>query len=96
MIHPILTRPETEIAQRMLAVVAGRSERAREVAAQFAAEGDAVETIWYKDSHQLISDEPYPHFAAVILFAEHGDSAAENEEAQLRKAMTHTPVFRVA
>lgn len=96
MLHTILTRPETGITHRMLAVVAGHSGRAREVAAQFAAQGDAVETIWYKDSHQLIADEPHSHFSAVILFAEHGESAAENEEAELRKAMTHTPVFRVA
>ena len=96
MLHDTPTQSETGMAQRMLAVVSGRSERAQEVAAQFAAQGDAVETIWYKDSHQLLSDEPHPHFEAVILFAEHGEPAAENEEAELRKAMVAIPVFRVA
>ena len=97
MIHDIHGNGEAGgAAVRVLAVVAGRRERAREVAAQFAAMGESIETLWYADSRELLTQASRPRFEAVILFPTRDESRTDADEADLRDGLTDTPLFRVA
>ena len=86
---------ETE-THRMLAVVGGRAERSREVIAQFEALGEVVEARWFETAGALLSQSERPRFEAVILFPECDDAATDADEANLRGALTDTPLYRVA
>ena len=96
MIHDIQGNGEAGGSVRVLAVVAGRRERAREVAAQFAAVGENIETFWYADSHELLTQSARPRFEAVILFPARDETKTDADEADLRDGLTNTPLFRVA
>jgi hypothetical protein len=80
----------------VLAVIADHVERAQEVAAQLAADGTTIQTVWYTTPRQFLTQKKHLEFEAVILFPEHGQAAADSEEDELRRAMTGTPLFRVA
>jgi hypothetical protein len=96
MIHDIQGNGEAGGSVRVLAVVAGRRERAREVAAQFAALGENIETLWYADSRELLGQAARPRFEAVILFPTRDEAVTDADEASLRDGLTDTPLFRVA
>jgi len=83
-------------SRRMLAVIAERSERANEIAEQFAKLGEAVETLWYADSRQLLAESLTSRFQAVILFASPDAAATAADELALRDALTDTPLYLVA
>jgi hypothetical protein len=87
-------QPET--ARKVFAVVSDNSKKASDVTSQFAAQGYAVETVWYANSRQLLTQSGHPDFAAVILFPKKSEAATDSEEAELREAMVDTPLFRVA
>ncbi|MBC8040296.1 MAG: hypothetical protein H7Y06_07125 [Opitutaceae bacterium] len=83
-------------AHKVFAVVSVNSEKAQDVATQFAAQGYSVQTIWYENSRQLLTQAHHPDFAAVILFPWQSEADTDSEEAELREAMLDTPLFRVA
>lgn len=92
----IHAEPKSGTSHKVFAVVSGNSDKARDVATQFAAQGYSVETIWYANSRQLLTQEHHPDFAAVILFPWQTEADTDSEEAELREAMLDTPLFRVA
>ncbi len=97
MIHDIQGYESAAAAERrMLAVVAGAPERANEVALQFAAQGEMIETRWYATSRELLNQAGRPHFEAVILFPGRDSGATDKIEADLRVALADTPLFCVA
>ena len=81
---------------RTLAVVSGHAERAGEVRAQFAAQGETVETRWYASPRDLLAQGDGGGFAAVILFDESDAPATERDETELRGRFARTPLFRIA
>lgn len=96
LIMDIHAEPQSGAAHKVFAVVSANSEKARDVASQFAAQGYSVETIWYANSRQLLTQDHHPDFAAVILFPWKSEADTDSEEAELRQAMIDTPLFRVA
>ncbi len=97
MIHDIQGYESAAAAERrMLAVVAGAPERAGEVARQFAAQGEMIETRWYASPVELLAQAGRPRFEAVILFSERDAVLTEKTEADLRGALADTPLFCVA
>lgn len=95
MIHDIQGQGEATSGRRLLAVVAGQRERASEVAACFAQQGDRVRAVWYPDTRHLIEADTKQRFEAVILFAPADDAAGDAEEAAVRGAMRGTPLYRL-
>jgi hypothetical protein len=81
--------------RRVLAVIAERAEQAAEIAAQFARQGEVVETVWYPDSHRLLTEVEKPRFEAVILFPSHDEAETDADESLLRATLTGTPLYRV-
>lgn len=80
---------------RVLAVVSSHEGRAGEIAAQFAKQGELVETAWYASSERLVTDTAASRFEAVILFPS-TDTTGDTDEAALRGALPGTPVYRVS
>jgi len=95
MIYDIHSHSATGGTKRVLAVVAEQAKWADEVAAQFAAEGDEVEAVWYPDSRRLIDEGRMQGFEAVILFAARDEVSGDADELALRHAMASTPLYRI-
>jgi hypothetical protein len=82
--------------RRVLAVIAEHEEQATEIAAQFAKQGEVVETVWYPDSRRLLAETGTPRFEAVILFSLIDEATTDADEAAVRSAFAGTPLYRVA
>jgi len=95
MIHDIHAENSAGELRRVLAVIAARSEQAEEISAQFAKQGELVETIWFPDSRQLLAEKGTPRFEAVILFTSEDEVATDADESVLRDALIGTPLYRV-
>jgi hypothetical protein len=95
MIYDIQNQGEASVAERVLAVVAGQRERAKEVVACFQRQGERVNSVWYPSARELVATEQRPRFEAVILFASQDDADADVDEAALRGAMRGTPFYRL-
>ncbi len=85
----------------MFAVVAHEQARADEVARRFAAEGDAVETVWFRDTEQLRTQagEQKARFEVVILFSDVKEQRTPENEAEadnLRLWLDGTPLIEAA
>ncbi len=87
---------QSDTTPKVFAVVSDNAAKASDVTSQFAAQGYAVETVWYPNSRHLLTHKDHPNFSAVILFPWQSEEATDSEEAELREAMTDTPLFRVA
>lgn len=81
--------------RRVLAVVAEQAARARDMAAQFAKQGEEVDAIWYASSQRLLAEAGQTRFEAVILFPSPDVSATDADEMALRSGLRNTPVYRV-
>lgn len=90
------SRAGTPPLRRVLAVVYGSEDKAREVVARFAAEGDDVEARWYADRQALLDDVASARFEAVILCPNGDEATGDADEAALRVVLADTPLFRVA
>ena len=77
--------------RRVLAVVAIDEARASEMALCFAAAGDAVEAVWYRDLGQLreMAAGRLAEFEAVVWF----DAKCDVEVAELREWLRGTPLI---
>ena len=95
MIYDIQNQGEASATERVLAVIAGQRERAKEVVACFQRQGELVNSVWYSSVRELVAAEQKPRFEAVILFASKDDEAADVEEAALRGAMRGTQFYRL-
>ena len=95
MIHDIQGQGERAEERRILAVIAGEKSRAQEVAACFAEQGDRVKAVWYPDTRHLLDEGKAVEYEAVILFAPEDEAAGDAEEAEVRRAMRHTPLYRL-
>ena len=96
MIYDIQNQGGTENERgRTLAVVAGQPERAQEVAACFAQQGDRVKALWFPDTKHLIEAGRSDPLEAVILFVSSDDAVGDAEEAEVRGAFRETPLYRL-
>ena len=95
MIYDIQNQGGAVEGGRTLAVVAGRPERAQEVASCFAEQGDRVKALWYPDTKQLIEAERNAPLEAVILFVTSDDAVGDAEEAEVRGVFRETPLYRL-
>ena len=95
MIHDIQGQGEAGTDRRVLAVVAGQRERAQEVAACFAQQGDRVKAVWYSDTRHLLDERAGFDYEAVILFAPDDIAKGDAEEAAVRGALRGTPLYRL-
>jgi hypothetical protein len=89
----------------VFAMVAREKARAAEMQRHFAASGEPVETVWYRNGQQLRAQEGENkgRFEAVILFSDSkakkaaGDGAEAEEEAEaLRRWLGGTPLIEAA
>lgn len=80
--------------RRVLAVVAADKAKAGEMARCFAAAGDTVEAVWYRDLGQLREKAAARRgeFEAVVWFG----SESEAEAAALREWLGGTPLIEAA
>lgn len=83
-------------AKRSVAVVADAKERATEIEAQFAKQGEAVTAVWFTNPHDLLSDKRLKRFSAVVLFPSKDEAQTDANEQFLRRALTAVPIYRVA
>ena len=95
MIHDIQGQGAAASGGRVLAVVAGQKERAHEVAACFALQGDRVKAVWYPDTRHLLSEQRLRDYEAVILFAADDPAEGDADEAAVRGAFRGTPFYRL-
>lgn len=96
---PGITKPNEESGRlggmrRVLAVVAADKAKAGEMARRFAAAGDVVEAVWYRDFSQLREKAAARRgeFEAVVWFG----SESEAEAAALREWLGGTPLIEAA
>lgn len=79
----------------MVAVVAERELRAKEMAAQFAQQGEVVEAVWYADAKGLLSTGEEGRYEAVVLFPAKSEKETDADEYALREGLSGTPIYRV-
>lgn len=95
MIHDIQDQGQAAVSRRVLAVVAGQRERAHEVAACFAQQGDRVSAVWYPDTRHFLSENQPLDYEAVILFSPEDPALGDADEAAVRGALRGTPLYRL-
>lgn len=91
--------PDLQVSQketkRVVAVIAEREVSAREMAAQFAKQGEVVEAVWFADTRGLLAERPDGRFEAVVLFPAKTEADTDADERSLREALASTPIYRV-
>lgn len=89
----------------VFAVVAREKSRAAEMARHFAASGEPVETVWYRDAEQFRAQagDSKGRFEAVILFSDKkarsggpSDADVAEEAEALREWLGGTPLIEAA